>query len=110
MSIYIQGVEMPKCCAECDIEGYYENSYGMKYGFFCPLGYKEYTEDTRDVKRLDNCPLTHVPEHGDLIDRNALKDKWTHKDLDLFSQGWGWLRDLNQAPTVIPAEPPKEGI
>lgn len=47
--------------------------------------------------------LVPVPPHGRCVDADALKDKWTHKDLDLFSQGWGWLRDLNQAPTIIPA-------
>lgn len=48
--------------------------------------------------------VTEVPEpHGRFGDLDALKDKWTHKDLDLFSQGWSWLRDLNQAPTIIPA-------
>ena len=48
-------------------------------------------------------PLVPVPPHGRLIDADAMKKKWTHKDLDLFSQGWCWLQDLNKAPTVIPA-------
>lgn len=57
MSVYIKGLEMPKSCAECDAEGHYENSYGDEYGFFCPFGYKAYTEKTRDAKRLDDCHL-----------------------------------------------------
>ena len=54
----------------------------------------------------DKFLVVPVLSHGRLIDEDRLKDKWIHKDLDLFSQGWGWLHDLNQAPTIIPA---KEG-
>ena len=56
---------------------------------------------------LSDCTAVPVPAHGRLIDADALKENWTHRDLDLFSQGWGYLKDLNRAPTIIPAEPEK---
>ena len=50
-------------------------------------------------------PVSIPQGHGRLIDADALKEKWTHRDLDLFAQGWWCLKDLNRAPTIIPAEP-----
>ena len=81
---------MPKDCAECHIEGHYENSYGDEYGFFCPLGYKAYTQETRDTKRLDDCPLVKIPSNVRLIDANALL-----KEFD-YGKDVNW-RDLNES-------------
>ena len=109
MGVYIKGMEMPKCCAECDAEGHYENYNGDEYGFFCPFGYKAYTEKTRDAKRLDNCPLVPVTEHGRLIDadeflKRAIGTKCFHGDYALM------LEELvGESATIIPAEPAEEG-
>lgn len=84
MSVLINGMEMPADGCHHIICIYADGTVAT--------GRREY----RAIPLLDG--------HGRLIDADALKDKWTHKDLDLFSQGWGWLRDLNQAPTIIPAE------
>ena len=117
MSVYIKDMEIPKCCAECDIEGYYENSYGMKYGFFCHLGCKEYTEDTRDTKRLNNCPLAPVPPHGRLGDLDQLEQMFVDIDNAPYSSFDGEepfysaadaAQIIRLAPTVIQADPPKE--
>jgi hypothetical protein len=85
MGVYIRGMEIPKrtvlFCIHpdgkvfADLEG----------------GWREYK-------------AVPAPEHGRLIDADALKEKWTHRNLDLFAQGWGYLQDLNRAPTIIPAE------
>ena len=47
-----------------------------------------------------------VPDHGDLIDRDALKNKhhWTD---DYYETEYVEVEDIDAAPTVIPAE--KEG-
>ena len=102
MAVLIKGMEMPKSCAGCymflhgiDMEGHLWQECALK---------ERDLDDPFGIGKPDWCPLVEVPPHGRLIDADALKDNWTHKDLDLFSQGWGWLRDLNQAPTVIPAE------
>lgn len=75
MSILIKGMEMPRRCAECEIEGHYEDSYGDEYGFFCPMGYKAYTSETRETKRLDDCPLVPV---ADVVERK--RGKWIEDD------------------------------
>lgn len=87
MSILIEGMEMPKDRPQ--LLWIYPNGKAMTV-----------QSDVDPWKELQAVP---IPPHGRLGDLDALKDKWTHKDLDLFSQGWSWLRDLNQAPTVIPA-------
>lgn len=108
MGIYLPNMKMPKCCAECDAEGHYENSYGDEYGFFCPFGYKEYTEETRDAKRLDDCPLVLVQPHGRLID--ADKIGLTDFEIILCQNGNPFknalemlLEKIEKAPTIIPA-------
>lgn len=42
--------------------------------------------------RLDDCPLIELPDHGDLIDRDALN----------ATDSWEWIR--HGSPVVIPAE------
>lgn len=58
MGVYIRGMEMPTSCANCELanhfDGYNENE--------CPFNAFSYYD----------CPLTPVPPHGDLIDRDAL--------------------------------------
>ena len=104
MGVYIRGMKMPKSCAECDAEGHYEDSYGDEYGFFCPFGYKAYTRETRELKRLDDCPLVSVPPHGRLIDADALckilrslaENEYTP---EVFAN---WIE--NHIDAIIPAE------
>lgn len=49
-----------------------------------------------------------VPPHGDLIDRDALP--WENQGFMLTDPDeWGLkVWDIEHAPTIIPAEPPKE--
>ena len=102
MSILIEGMEMPKSCDSCRIMVFEDTNCVDELYCGCPIVFKAHPQGVDH--RPDYCPLVYVPEpHGRLGDLDALKDKWTHKDLDLFSQGWSWLRDLNKAPTVIPA-------
>ena len=111
------GMDMPISCAECDAEGHYENSYGDEFGFFCPFGYKAYTSETRDAKRLDNCPLVELPPHGRLIDADALKvfyEKWHDDeqlgvDIDKCYVPVPVVRlNIDDAPTIIPADEPTQ--
>lgn len=66
--VYIKGIEMPKCCEDCKL-------YNMEYDACnynnCSVGY-EYSN-----KRMEDCPLVPVPDHGDLLDRDELAhDMW----------------------------------
>lgn len=79
--------------------------------------------------RHPDCPLIHVPPHGDLIDRDVLRasiresieecHKWADevdKDTMMYariSQSLGTFVECSlrakAAPTVIPADPAEEG-
>ena len=104
MAILIKGMEIPKCCDDCKFVCWSNlHQTGSCYLLDSDQCFDDYSTEYR-TRRSEHCPLIEVPEpHGRLGDLDALKDKWTHKDLDLFSQGWIWLRDLNRAPTIIPS-------
>ena len=67
------------------------------------------------VTRPERCPLIPVPPHGDLIDRDALRQSMYHEAFETDSpmQKWDsgcWIRYKmfermeEAAPTIIPAE------
>ena len=99
--ILIKGMEMPK-------EGFVEilirddgtvQQTGQSYRIDGTDYYTPYVGEMPAIYKA-----VPVPAHGRLIDADALKDYWARRDLDLFAQGWGYLKDLNRAPTIIPAE------
>lgn len=65
MSVIVKGMEMPMCCDECPM--FYEYR-------FCELtdDHASSIEWKTEEKRMPNCPLIELPDHGDLIDRNML--------------------------------------
>ena len=92
MGVYIRNMNMPE---SCDV---------------CPIVDACYT--------TAECPLIPVPDHGDLIDRDALEkelielsdDEWNKKT------GTSWARAFEEAadvvynaPVVIPAERGEDG-
>lgn len=89
MSVLIQGMTMPKCCDDCDFI-----QHGV--GDWCYI-----TEKALPCE----CPLIELPDHGDLIDRDALmKHKGSAYDIDgheLYAVGTGTILRM---PVVIPAE------
>ena len=90
--ILIRGMKMPKNCNACELAALVDISDGLVYG--C-RALKEMISNDRE--RLPNCPLVPVPEHGRLIDANALIRDWP--------TGFVKTADvINNAPTIIPAE------
>jgi len=90
MSILIKGMEMPKNCALCKFRGAGET--------WCPFTLREVPGNTIP----EDCPLVPVPPHGRLIDADELaaicdEPHWC-----------AWLSDIDNAPTIISAEPPKD--
>ena len=117
MSILIKGMEMPKMCGICMCYNADDD------GPYCFL-----SSDIKGVSfyaKPKTCPLVPVPEHGRLIDADALTDAleetdWYHqnqnKDMvhganSLEHQAWYKEQEVyaavDGAPTVIPAS--KEG-
>lgn len=95
MGVYIEGMEMPKYCAECDAVDREE--------LLCPF-INDDCEDYFSVRNR-NCPLSPVPPHGRLIDADAILQEATKGE-----EPFDWidknelLRLFFDAPTIIPAE------
>ena len=110
--IYIPGISMPDNCHVCD-------AYAISdlFGLSCPA------VDTGEYDfhgRPKGCPLIPVPDHGKLIDADALDDILADQSEDVYNRthaprSWekalSAMRDyLDNAPTIIPASPAdKEG-
>lgn len=103
MSVIINNMAMPQNCYECR---FCETYLGHHH---C-VAYLNYIEDPRSG-RLDTCPLIPVPDHGDLIDRDALMAKYAEEvapsnNSDFIRPPrWNDAVELTElAPTVVPAE------
>ena len=60
--IYVPGMEMPKRCLACQLA--YDSCSCILTG---ERFYKHGEDFDPAEKRLDSCPLVHVPDHGQLI-------------------------------------------
>ena len=98
MGVYIKDMEIPKSCGDCPIGD----------SLCCPLMpgvpalWKEYTIAVIANRRHSDCPLVRVPPHGDLIDRDKLREKEFIHDGDAYAVVMS--RDIRNAATIIPAE------
>lgn len=104
VGVYISGMKMPKSCHEC-VAG---------YGGCCFVAPAESDGICPDHGRADFCPLIPVPDHGRLIDADALRQAMYHEAFETDSpmQKWDsgcWIRYKmfeqmeESAPTIIPA-------
>lgn len=86
MSVLIKGAKPPSGCAWC----YFNDD--SKCALIVGCDYDE----TNGAKRRTDCPLIELPNHGDLIDRDALVDDvfWDEYEFEF----------ITEAPVVIPAE------
>ena len=95
--IYIPCMEMPQYCGDCPFE----------FSGDCLLS-RDVIPTFEPVTRAADCPLTPVPDHGDLIDANALLHDMNRMVLpdDLaYTIGHGIAeRFIEKAPTIIPAD------
>lgn len=100
MSVYIPGMEMPKHCGECGIEWCERWKNLIVAGM--PIA----------KSRPSDCPLVPVPDHGRLIDADALEKElgimWQEDDDASFANHSVW-KAVHSGPTIIPADPAKEG-
>ena len=79
--VFIKGMKMPKCCDVCwmTFDGYSDN---------CPVVNESVVKYMVEETRHPRCPLVELPPHGDLCDKDFIKNNGI---------------SLNDAPTVIPA-------
>ena len=91
MSILIKGMEMPKCCYDCELIDIVTSCphYDLPSEAYCQI---DYIRKRRDK----DCPLVAVPDHGDLIDRDMVLEKaW---DVETFVDA------VKYAPTIMAAD------
>lgn len=97
MSVLINGMKMPKTCAECRLwdKCEYMNDFDDWISIY------EVVEDG-DLVRDKNCPLSEVPTpHGDLVDRTELLAEYDRQHKGPAGVA---MRIMEQATAVIKAE------
>ena len=88
--IYIPNMQMPTNCCQCPVN--------ME---LCKRGYKYLLEHPELYdERAKDCPLIPVPDHGRLIDADALITAWHYDDHDVCVVDF---EDIANAPTIIPS-------
>ena len=104
--ILIRGMEMPTQCGNCPISTNTRR---------CTILWREFGNPS---KRLQDCPLVPLPEwHGRLIDADSFKadclaatkdakpDFVRHEDwLKSCAVTMSFCRDIDERPTIVPAE------
>ena len=97
MSVYIKGMDMQTSCFDCPVNK--DDGFGY---FTCGV-----TKSECDFLNLpSDCPLLPVPDHGDLIDRDALDADLERQDMrtgEYDAVGFS-IDEIENAPTIIPAD------
>ena len=106
MSVLIKGLKMPKSCLLC--------AFGNEFGECCVN-----MEIEDESEMTHSCPLIPIPDHGDLIDRDALMFDTEERYCTGCDSYRGsrcracWVDDMHgelvDAPVVIPAERSEDG-
>ena len=91
--ILIRGMEMPKSCLECRL---FNDPWCMAKKI--DQWRTAYYRPEKGEKQKD-CPLIEVPEHGRLIDADAIDTSYSDPEV---------IETLEDAPTVIPASGGKQ--
>lgn len=102
--IYIPDMEMPTNCGDCR---FFAWSRGVGQHCAVAPGITFHaTIDGMDVKyeRNGDCPLVPVPEHGRLIDANALTYVMGTDERFSPLEALYLMGVIADAPTIIPAE------
>ena len=114
MGLYIKGMEMPKSCSVCPmLEG--DRMDGLCHAASKWLDDDEhwawyvYPEGDMDDSKPCNCPLVSVQPHGDLVDRDEMREiaislldkAVTDQEANAIREMWS---RLGQMPVFIPAE------
>lgn len=114
MSVLIKGMEMPARCRACGFAGYGGKNFELNVCLFTGK-----SQPTLSPERMPDCPLFPVPDHGRLIDADALitvfremeSIDWNNKAAP-YSWAYAYESiedDIDNAPTIIPAEEEDDG-
>jgi len=98
--IYIPGMKMPTSCCACPCS--YDNQ--------CAVTHEYPTFEEWYESKPKWCPLIPVTEHGDLIDYNFCMENYVLLHEDDGNPVYAVrMRDINNAPAIIPADKEGEG-
>lgn len=98
MGVYIRGMEMPTSCRACPLATRFFDGEDV----CAMLG--TYVHD-RD--REDDCPLVHVPPHGDLIDKDATMNAILEERGEDTACWFAGI--VNDMPAIVPSDKAEEG-
>lgn len=84
--LYIPNIELPTCCAGC----HFRDALMCEMGGSVPFN-----------RRLYDCPLIPVPDHGRLIDADALESNLNKMGILVDARVKGFIKSI---PTIIPAD------
>ena len=101
MSVLIKGLKMPTNCKSCRFHGFGGIRDELNVCMFTGQ-----SQLTLSPDRMSECPLIEIQPHGRLIDADLLKTKYHWTD-DFYETVYVEAEDIDDAPTIIPAE---EGI
>lgn len=102
--ILIRGIELPsKGCLRCPFNLYYANAVYCNCMIIKLLGKPSEAKYPNEV----NCPLRELPEHGDLVDREWLKEM-AYSKVEDFGGAFLDTIDMAIAPVIVPSN--KEDI
>lgn len=106
MSILIKGMEMPTSCYQC-VFLFHPERHGKVY--CTAVEPMMDISETLSDERASDCPLVPVPPHGDLIDYDFCMENYELLHDDDGNPVYAVrMRDINNAPTIIPADPAEE--
>ena len=92
--VYIKGMAFPETCEKCKLFTLTLRCKATGFPFISPEN-KE--------RRMYDCPLIPIPNHGRLIDADALP--WEKQGLLEADEDWALpCSIIEQAPTIIPAD------
>lgn len=102
--IYIPGMEMPKSCAFCPMFDDVYTHFSDDEEYVCKLGvslnYYQYAGD-----EPKDCPLISVPDHGRLIDADALPINNPIHSMMVFGGEIVIAKSaIDNMPTIIPED------
>ena len=103
--IYIPGMEMPTSCFGCALLDY-------AGAYKCRIGFRSLTKEHGiNISRPPLCPLIHAPDHGRLVDADAIYKRLQKQAMSAWGDGnirYQIILDVMDAirfaPTIIPGE------
>lgn len=92
--VYIKGMEIAEHCIDCPFMVSRDNDDCILQSEEANANFGSWD----DMRK--GCPLIPVPDHGRLIDANALKENWFITEL---GNKVVEVQEIDAAPTIIPA-------